>query len=66
MWLIESVGGGGRKYPKIVWWKDEVKTALRRKKSAWKEVLVASDEEAKEICMEAYREEKRKDKRCIY
>ena len=42
------------------------KAAVRRKKSAWKEVLAASDEEAKERCMEAYREEKRKVKRCIY
>ena len=29
-------------------------------------MLVASDEEAKEACMETYREEKRKVKRCIY
>ena len=36
------------------------------KKAAWKVVLAASHEEAKERCMEAYREEKRKVKRCIY
>ena len=34
------------KNPKSVWWNDEVKAAVRRK-----EVLAASDEEAKERCM---------------
>ena len=29
-------------------------------------VLAASDVEAEEICMETYREEKRKFKRCMY
>ena len=29
-------------------------------------MLVASDEEAKERCIEVYKEEKRKVKRCIY
>ena len=29
-------------------------------------MLAANDEENKERCMEAYREEKRKVKRCIY
>ena len=29
-------------------------------------MLTASDEEAKARCMGAYKEEKRKDKRCIY
>ena len=29
-------------------------------------MLAASDEEAKERCMEAYREENKKVKRCIY
>ena len=47
-------------------WNNEVKAGVRRKESAWKEVLAASNEEAKERCMEAYREEKRKVKRCIY
>ena len=56
----------GGKSPKSVWWKDEIKATVRRKEAAWKEVLVASDEEAKERCMEAYREEKRTFKRCIY
>ena len=37
-----------------------------RKEDAWKEVLVASDEEAKKRCMEAYKVEKSKVKRCIY
>ena len=54
------------KNPKNVWWNDEAKSAVRRKESAWKEVLAASNEEAKERCMETYREEKRNIKRCIY
>ena len=33
---------------------------------AWKEVLAASDEEAKERYMEAYREVKRNFERCTY
>ena len=57
------VGGNS---PKSVWWNDEVKVAVRRKEAAWKEVSAASNEEAKERCMEAYREEKRKVKRYIY
>ena len=56
----------GRKNLKSVWWNDEIKAAARRKEAARKEVLAASDEEAKERCMEAYREERRKVKRCIY
>ena len=44
-----------------MWWNDEIIAVVRRK-----EVLAASDEEAKERCMEMYREEKRKVKRCIY
>ena len=39
---------------------------VKRKEAAWKEVLAASNEEAKEIYMKAQREEKRKVKRCIY
>ena len=49
-----------------MWWNDKVKAAVRRKEAAWKEVLVASDEEAKEIGMKVCREEERKVKRCIY
>ena len=60
-----SVRVGG-KNSKSVWWNDEVKSAVRRKKADWKEVLAGSDEEAKERCMEAYREKKRKVKKCIY
>ena len=48
------------KKPKNVWWNKEIKDA------ALKEVLAASNEEAKERCMEAYREEKRKVKRSVY
>ena len=58
LFCLVRVGG---KRPKSVWWNDEVKAAFRRK-----EVLAASDEEAKERCMEAYREEKRKINRCVY
>ena len=64
MYLSES--GGRGKSPKSVWWNDEVKAPVRRKNAAWKEVLAASDEEIKERCMAAYREEKRKVKGCIY
>ena len=49
-----------------VWLNDWVKAAVKRKEAAWKWVLASSDEESKERCMEAYREEKRKVKRCIY
>ena len=55
------VRGEGRKNPMSVWWNNEVKAAVRRKV-----VLGASDEESKERCMEVYREEKRKVKKCIY
>ena len=41
-----------------MWWNDEIKTTVRRKEAAWKEVLASSDEKAKERCMEVYREEK--------
>ena len=46
------------KNPKSVWWNDEIKAGVRRKEAAWKEVLAAINEEVKEKCMEAYREEK--------
>ena len=48
-----------------MWWNDDVKAAVRRMETAWKDVLSASDEETKERCMETYRKEKRKVKRCI-
>ena len=53
------------KNSKRVKWNDEIKDAVRRKEDAWKEELAASGEETKERCIEAYREEKRKVKRCI-
>ena len=49
-----------------MWWNDEIKAAVRRKEDIWKEMLTASDEEAKERCMEKCREEKIKVKRCTY
>ena len=42
---------------KSMWWNDDIKVAVRRNENAWK-VLAASNEEAKERCMETYREEK--------
>ena len=54
------------KNPNSVWWNDGVKPAVRRKEVAWNERLGASDEKAKERCMETYREGRRKVKRCIY
>ena len=54
------------KNPKSVWWNNEIKAMVRRKEAAWKEVLVASHEEAKETCMEAYRDERRKVKKFKY
>ena len=56
----------GRKNPKNVWWDDEVKAVVKRMEDAWKQVLGARDEAAKERCIDMYREEKRKVKRCIY
>ena len=41
----------GGKNPKSVCWNGEIKVAVGRKKAAWKKVLAASDEEAKEKCM---------------
>ena len=43
-----------------------MKAAVERKETVRKEVLGARDEDVKDRCMEAYREEKRKVKRCIY
>ena len=37
----------GEKNPKRVWWNDEIKAMVRRKETAWKEVLVLSDRGAK-------------------
>ena len=56
----------GENNPKSVWWNDEVKAVERRKKAVWKEVLGVRDEEAKERCMEDYREKKRQVRRCIF
>ena len=50
-----SVRVGG-KNSKSMRWNDEIKAAVRRKETAWKEVLAASEEEEKESCMEVYRE----------
>ena len=38
----------GGKNPKSVWWNDEIKAAVKRKETAWKEVLEDNDEEEKE------------------
>ena len=54
-----SVGLDGN--PESMWWNNQVKAAVKRK-----EVFGARDEEARERCLEVYKEEKRKVKRCIY
>ena len=46
----------GGKNPKTVWWNDEIKAAVRRRRLLGR---AAGDLETKERCMEAYREEKR-------
>ena len=51
------VGGGN---PKSMWWNDQTKAAIKRKKDAWKEVLGARGKDAKDICFKVYKEEKRK------
>ena len=47
--------------PKSVWRNNEVKATVKKK-----EVLRARDEDARERCLEVYKEENRKVKRCIY
>ena len=44
-----------------MWWNEEIKAAVKRKK-----VLGARYVFSKERCMEVYKKEKRKVKRCIY
>ena len=46
-----------------MWWNDALKALIKIKKDALKQVLGARDEAAKERCMDAYIEEKRKDKK---
>ena len=47
-------------------WNNQVKAKFKKKEDAWKEVLGARDEDVRERCLEAYKEEKRKVKRYIY
>ena len=61
----ESVREEG-KNSKSVWWNGKLKSVFRKKEAAWKEVLATNNDEAKERCMESYREEKKEVKRCIY
>ena len=49
-----------------MWWNDRVKAAVNKKEVGWKKLLGVSDENAKERCMEAYKEEKRNVEKCIY
>ena len=49
-----SVGGGGENAKKM-WWNDQLKAAVKRKDTAWKEVIGTRDEGAKERCMEVYK-----------
>ena len=55
---LVRVGGWN---PKSVWWNDQVKVAVKRKKA-----LGARNEDARERCSDVYKEENRKVKRCIY
>ena len=43
--------------PKSVWWNDQVKAAVERKEDPWKDVLGAREEDARERCLETYKEE---------
>ena len=43
-----------------------MKAVVKRREDAWKGVLGAKGEDARERCLEAYKEEKRNIKRCIY
>ena len=45
---------------------EQVKATVNKKENAWKEVLGARDKDARERCMEAYKEKKRKVKRSIW
>ena len=45
--------------PKCVWWNYQVKAVVTRKEYDWKEVLGARYEDARETCLEVYKEEKR-------
>ena len=60
MWLSESVKV---KNPKSVWWNDEVKTTVKRKEESWKEVLGDKDEDAKQRCLEVWKEKEEEKKR---
>ena len=48
-----------------MWLSESGEKEPKEYEAAWKEMLAASDEETKERCMKAYREEKRKVKRCM-
>ena len=61
MQISESLG----KEPKEFMVERRDKSCSLEKRGCLKGVLTVSDEEAKERCMEAYREDKRKVKRCI-
>ena len=48
--VCNSVSVGGEN-PKNAWWNDQVKVVVKRKKAAWKEVLGARYEDARERCL---------------
>ena len=52
-----QVGDGN---PKSVWWNNKVKAAVKRMEVARKGLLGARDEDARERCLEVYKEEKEK------
>ena len=47
--------GGGK--PKGEWWSDQVKAMVKRKEDTWKEVLGVRNKDARERCLEVYKEE---------
>ena len=50
------VGGGNEK---STWGNDQVKAKVKRKEDAWKEVMGARDEDAREMCLKIYTKRKR-------
>ena len=53
VWLSEN-----RRAQKIVWWNNQVKGEVKRMEATWKEVLGDREEEAKERCLEVYKEKR--------
>ena len=54
-----SVRVGGKNKKSVWWLNDGAKVSVKRKESAWKEMLGGRDDVIKEGCMETYKEEKK-------